>query len=265
MTINILDEIKRDYVRDLAMHGGRTDGRAMDAFRPISVEPGVITSAEGSARVKLGKSQVIAGIKLGVGSPFPDRPKEGVLSTNAEFLPLASPSFESGPPSELSIELARVVDRGIRSANAVDIASLLIDEDTEGKSKVWAVYIDLYVLDHDGNLQDAAGLAAMSAILNVQMPKYEDGKLTLEEKTGPLPSQATAVSCTFGKIGNAILVDPSYEEEVSLDARITMATIPGHICACQKTGMGSFKLEEIDSCMQIALKKGDELRALLKQ
>ncbi|VVC02956.1 Exosome complex component Rrp42 [Candidatus Burarchaeum australiense] len=265
MTLNILDEIKRDYVRDLIQKGNRTDNRAMDEYRKISVEPGVITSAEGSSRVRIGKSQVMVGVKLGVGSPFPDRPTEGVLTTNAEFLPLASPNFESGPPNDESIELARVVDRGIRSANAVDIASLMIGEDADSKPKVWAVYIDVYVLDHDGNLQDAAGLAAMSAILNTQMPKYEDGKLMLEEKTGPLPSKGTAVSCTFGKIGSKIFVDPSYEEEVSLDARLTMASIPGHICACQKTGRGSFKVEEIDACMDLALRKGDELRALLGQ
>jgi len=265
MVLDVLDEVKRDYVRDLVKGGKRPDGRALDEYRKISIEPGFITSAEGSARVTIGKTTVLAGLKLGVGSPFPDRPVEGVLMTNAEFLPLASPHFESGPPREEAIEFARVTDRGIRGSNAVDIASLSIGEDSDGKPKVWMVFLDLYALDHDGNLQDAAGLAAMAAVLNAQMPKYEDGKLVLDEKTGPLPSKATAVSCTFGKIGDKVFLDPTYAEEISLDAKVTISTIDGHICACQKSGGGGFKAAELGSAMELALKRGDELRAMLKQ
>ena len=264
MVLGILDEIKRGYVRDLMKEGRREDDRALDEYRRISVEPGLITSAEGSARVRIGRSEVLVGVKLAVGFPFPDRPNEGVLMTNAEFLPLASQDFESGPPREDSIELARVVDRGIRGANAVDIAALSLGEDDEGKTKVWMTCLDIYVLDHDGNLQDAAALAAMAAILNTQLPKYEDGRLILEEKTGPLPSQATAVSCTLGKMGGHILADPSYAEEVGLDAKLTIATIPDHVCACQKSGGGGFSMAELDHCFDLALRKGDELRAHLR-
>ena len=113
-------------------------------------------------------------------------------------------------------------------------------------------------------MQDAAGLAAMAAILNVQMPKYEDGAIIREEKTGPLPSKGTAVSCTFCKIGDKILLDPSYSEEVGLDSKLTIATVKDHVCACQKSFGGGLTRSDLDSCFDLALKKGDELRALLK-
>ncbi len=262
--LDVLDQIKRGYIRDMVKQNKRIDNRAFDEYRKVEVEQGMITSAEGSARARIGKSEVLVGVKIGVGSPFPDRPSEGILMTNAEFLPLASSTFESGPPREDSIELARVVDRGIRSANAVDIASLSLGEDEEGRPKVWITFLDIYVIDHDGNLQDAAGLAAMSAILNTQLPKYEDGQIVREEKTGPLPSKATALSCTFGKIADKIILDPCYAEEVSLDSKLTIATVKDHICACQKSGGGGLSRAELDYCMDLALKKGEELRGKLK-
>ncbi|MFA6036148.1 MAG: exosome complex protein Rrp42 [Candidatus Micrarchaeia archaeon] len=263
--MNILDEVKKEFIRDLAKSGKRADERGPDEYRKISLEHGLITTAEGSAQVKMGKTQVLAGVKLATGTPFPDRPKEGVFSTNAEFLPLASPTFESGPPSEESIELARVVDRGIRSSNAVDVASLFIGEAPDGKPVVWSVYLDLYILDHDGNLIDAAALAAMAAIRTAQMPKYEDGKVIREATKNRVPSKNDAVECTFAKIGDRIYLDPSYDEEVGMDCRFTAATTPGHICACQKGGRGAFTTKELDYCMDLALRKGDELRRLLPE
>lgn len=175
--MDILDEIKKDYVIDLMKNGKRPDDRGFLDYRPCTVEKGIFESAEGSARVKLGKTQVVAGVKIDVGTPFKDRPDEGVLSTTAELLPLASPTFEPGPPDENAIELARIVDRGIRSSNSVDLNSLFIEKD-----KVLMVFVDIYVLDHDGNLIDASALAAMAALLNAKLPKYEDGKLIRTER-----------------------------------------------------------------------------------
>lgn len=170
--MNILDEIKKDYVANLILKGKRADERGFEDYRELKLEKNVVGSAEGSARVHLGQTQVLVGVKMDVGTPFPDRQDEGILSTNAELLPLASPIFEPGPPNENSIELARVVDRGIRSAGAIDLKSLFLET-----GKVWGVYIDLWVLDYDGNLIDAAALAAMAALLNTKMPKYENGKV----------------------------------------------------------------------------------------
>ena len=97
------------------------------------------------------------------------------MTVNAELVPLASPTYEPGPPDETSIELARIVDRGIRESKAIDTEKLCIEP---GK-KVFVVFVDVYVLNHDGNLIDAAALAAMSALMNTKMPNYEikDGEV----------------------------------------------------------------------------------------
>ncbi|MFA6908021.1 MAG: exosome complex protein Rrp42 [Candidatus Micrarchaeia archaeon] len=253
-----LNEIKRDTLLALVSQGQRGDGRGMFDYRKINVQPGVLQNPEGSSVVSIGKSQVMAGIKFDVAKPFPDRPKEGVLSTSADLLPLASHLFETGPPSDEAIELARVVDRGIRSANIIDLASFYIDEE-----KVLAVYIDLFILDHDGNLIDTAALAAMSALLSARMPKVEEGKIIRGEFTGKVPIKAKVVTCTFGKIGDKVFLDPSLDEEKGMDCRLTLATTPQHLCAAQKGGWGAVSDKEVMELFDISLEKGKQLRALL--
>lgn len=256
--MEILDEVKKDFVKDILKKGRRPDERAFEEYRPVTVEKMAIPAAEGSARVRLGQSQVLVGVKMGVGTPFADRPDEGVLATNAELLPMASPSFEPGPPSPESIELARVVDRGIRSANTIDLKSLVIET-----GKVWMTFVDIYVLDHDGNLIDAAALAAAAALRCARMPKFEDGKIVYGEYSGPLKLGADCVACTFAKIDSNLLLDPSFDEEKAMDARLTISTTAKHVAAMQKGGSGGFKREEISQMIDTAFRKGAELRSLI--
>ena len=159
MSNEMMSSIKRDHMIHLLEEGKRQDGRGVKDFRKISIETGLIESADGSARVRIGNTTVIAGIKIIPGTPFGDTPNLGVLTTGMELIPMAHPTFESGPPGEDAIELARVVDRGIRESGMVDVEALCI---TPGE-EVWMCYIDIYAIDHDGNLFDAANLAAVAA------------------------------------------------------------------------------------------------------
>lgn len=250
----IVTSVRRDYIADLARQGKRIDARTMDQFRDVSVEVGSIKSAQGSALVGIGKTQVIAGIKMEHAEPFPDKPDSGMLVVNAELLPLASPTFEPGRPDENAIELARVVDRGIRESDAIDLDKLVIKSGEE----VWAVFIDIHVLDHDGNLIDASAVAAIAALLNTKPP--EDEAWTLPE----FPIQKKPVTVTVAKINNKLMVDPCLDEEGVMDARISIATIEdGSICAMQKGGIGWFSREELEQAYELAKAEGAELRSKL--
>ena len=163
---SLVTKVRLKQIEQLLEKGKRLDERGLLDTREIKIEQGLIEKAEGSARVLLGKTEVLVGVKVGLGEPFPDTPNDGVLTVNAELVPLASPNFEPGPPDENSIELARVVDRGIRESKCVDTEKLCIEP---GK-KVFVVFVDIYVLNHDGNLIDAAALAAMAALINTKMP-----------------------------------------------------------------------------------------------
>lgn len=250
----IVSSVKRDYIVDLLQQGKRVDARALDQYREISVEKGIIKQAQGSALVKIGNTQALVGVKIEHGEPFPDTPDSGILIVNAELLPLASPTFEPGRPDENAIELARVVDRGIRESEAIDLEKLVVKSGED----VWAVFIDIYTLDHDGNLLDVSALAAIAALLDAKPPK--DEAWTLPE----FPLTKKPVAATIVKINNKLVVDPCLEEENVMDARLTIATTEdGSICAMQKGGVGHFTREEIESAYELARAQGAKLREKL--
>ena len=144
-------EIIGERIKKYLKQGKRFDNRKTEEFREILVETGVSKNAEGSARVKIGNTEVIVGIKMSVGTPYPDSPNKGNLMTTAELLPLSSPRFESGPPKFEAIELGRIIDRGVRESKFIEFEKLCIKEG----EKVWTVFIDIYSINDDGNLLDA--------------------------------------------------------------------------------------------------------------
>jgi exosome complex component RRP42 len=260
---SLITKVRQRQIAQTVDAGKRLDGRDLTDFREFRIEQGVIEKAEGSARVWLGKSDVLVGVKVETGEPFPDTPNEGVMTVNAELVPLASPTYEPGPPDESSIELARIVDRGIRESKAIDTAKLCIEP---GK-KVFVVFVDVYVLNHDGNLIDASALAAMSALMNTKMPNYEvkDGEITIKQGYTPLPIRSHPVTITVAKINDKLLVDPGAEEEQVMDARLTLAVNDeGNICAIQKGLAGYFSPQQIIDASKLAQEKAAELRKKLK-
>jgi exosome complex component RRP42 len=258
----VITKVKQKQIAQLIEKGKRLDGRELTDYREIKIEQGIIERAEGSARILLGKTEVVVGIKVEMGEPFSDTPNEGVLTVNAELVPLASPRFEPGPPDENSIELARIVDRGIRESKAIDTGKLCIEP---GK-KVFVVFVDVYVLNHDGNLIDASALAAMAALLNTKMGKYEveDGEVKMKPGYEQLPLKKRPITVTCAKIGGRIVVDPWLDEEQVMDARISIAfDDDDNICAIQKGGTGYFEPKELFEAARIAKEKAKELRKKL--
>jgi len=257
--------ISKAYIEEISEKGFRHDGRKFDEFRkPIEIEYGISSkSAEGSARVKIGNTEVVAGVKLDVGTPFSDKPGEGTIMVNVELLPLSSTKYEAGPPNIEAIEMSRVIDRGIRECHAVDFKKLCIKEG----EKVWLVFIDIYPINADGNLFDACSLAALAALKDAKFPKIdEDGVVDYKERTkNPLPLQKMPLECTVLKIKNKFFVDPTVDEEAAMDARITVAfTDKGVISAMQKGGRVPLKSEDIDQMIDLAAAKIKELRGHLK-
>jgi len=254
-------ELKRHFIGRLIDNNRRIDGRGFDDFRDVELQNGMIgDKAEGSALIKLGNTEVLCGIKLNTGEPWPDTPAEGILMTGAELVPIASPNFETGRPGEEAIELARVVDRGIRESKMVDLEKLCI---TEGE-KVWMVFVDLHVLNHDGNLLDACSMAAVSALKNTFVPKFEDNAVVRGEKDRDLPVVKTPISCTFAKINKGIVIDPILDEEFAMDARLTVTTSGKEIHAMQKGEIGAFSPDEVSQMVDKAMAKYKDLAKNIK-
>lgn len=251
----------RAHVLRCLQKGVRYDGRKETDFRKVTIKTGVSASAEGSALATLGETQVMVGIKLSLEKPYPDRPDEGNIMVNAELLPLSSPEFEPGPPGIFAVELARVVDRGIREAHAIDVHKLVV---TRGE-KVWSVAIDVCTINDDGNLIDASALAALAALRDAVFPLYADDKLDYKTKTDKkLPLKVQPLAVTVYKIGSFLIVDPQPDEEKVMEARLTVTTTEdGNVCSLQKGGDQILTIEEIDKMVGISLEKAKELRKML--
>ena len=261
---SVLDELKKNQIIELLEQGKRIDGRALDEPREISIEINAIPKANGSAKVRLGDTEVLCGVKIQPDRPFPDMGDKGIFMCTAELLPLSHPTVETGPPRDDVIELARVTDRGIRESNMVDVSQLVIEKD----KSVVGVFADIVVIDYDANLFDACSYAATAALLTSTTPKWTmvDDKVTLVDEETPLPTTTIPVSVTMGKIGNHIIVDPNGDEWASMDARITITTnSDGNICALQKGGSDGFTQDEINQCGEISVRVGAKIREKLKE
>jgi exosome complex component RRP42 len=262
----IIPKIKRETIKKLLKQGERIDGRRLDEYRPIEVFLDPVPKAEGSAAVRLGNTLVMTGVKLEVGTPYSDRPEEGVLQVHAEFVPLASPTFEPGPPDEYAIETARVIDRSLREPRAIRLEDLVI---IPGK-KVWLVFNDLYLIDHDGNIIDAGMLSSMLALNITKIPKIvsiEGDNIVIDKtvKETPLPINLNVVTVTIGLLEDILIVDPSLEEELVIDSKVTIAVDEkNRIVGIQKMGMKGIKSSLLDQIVDTALRKAPELHDILK-
>lgn len=257
-----MNEEHKSHILKALDAGVRLDGRKLDEFRPITIQIGVSSTAEGSAMVTAGETQAIAGVKMGLGTPYPDTPDAGVLMVNAELLPISNPEFEPGPPGIDSIETARVIDRGIRESHAFDTKSLCMKKG----EKVWMVQCDVVPLNFDGNLIDIGGLATLAALCTSRFPVVDaEGKVDYHKKTDKrLELVHLPIPITIGKIGPHLIVDPTQEEEKALDARLTITVIEtGDLCALQKGGAAPLTQDEVKRMVELALVKSKELRAKL--
>ncbi len=258
MADEVVSEIQREYLKDLAEQGRRFDGRDFDEYRDIEIETDLIRPAEGSARVQLGDTEVYCGVKMQLGDPYSDSPNQGVITTSAELNPIAAPDFESGPPRGPTIEVARVIDRGIRESDALPLEDLVI----EPGEKCWVVYLDVHVVDFDGNLFDAGSLGLLAALKTANVPWHnvEDGR-----EPEPLEVQHEPIMTTAAKVGGELLFDPTAMEETVARPRMSVSVDEnGRVRAAQKGLSGGFTPEEVKSVINQSRVKADELRAVLR-
>ncbi|MDW0127677.1 MAG: exosome complex protein Rrp42 [Nitrososphaeraceae archaeon] len=259
----IVENLRKKQMRESISAGKRLDERGLDEIRPIEIELDVIKKASGSAWVKLGNTEVVTGVKVETGEPFEGLENSGALIITAEVLPIASPHVEPGPPDEETIELARVVDRGVRESEMLDLSKLVL---VPGRI-VYTIFVDCSIINVDGNLFDAASYAVVSALASCKLPVFEikDDKVVETGRTQEPPITTMPVSITTVKIGDYLLSDPNTEEEACMDARLTITTnSKGSIVAMQKGLKGNFSVDEVKSIADKARIKGEEIRGKLK-
>jgi exosome complex component RRP42 len=252
------------YISKNLRRGKRIDGRDLFQYRDINVEVNLVKAAEGSASVSLGDSKVITGIKYELGPPFPDMPDKGVYTVMAELIPIASPLYESGPPDEEAVELARLVDRPIRSAETINNDILCIIPE----KLVYVIFIDVYVMNFSGNLIDCSAISALASLISSKIPKARiiDEEKAKVEWSGEFYNTKELVknlpiSVTFGKLDDIVFLDPNLMEELVMDGRITFAfNDDGNLVSIQKGLDATFSNEEIKTLAKKAKDLSNDMR-----
>ncbi|CAK8530896.1 unnamed protein product [Lathyrus sativus] len=260
---------EKKFIESALLSELRVDGRGPLDYRKLNIKFG---RGDGSAEVQLGETRVMGFVSGQLVQPYRDRPNEGTLSVFTEFSPMADPSFEPGRPGESAVELGRIIDRGLRESRAIDTESLCI----LSAKLVWAIRIDIHILDNAGNLVDAANIAALASLMTFRRPECslggEDGQQVVvhpPEVREPLPLiiHHLPIAVTFGFFSNENLVvlDPTYREEAVMTGRMTTTlNANGDVCAIQKPGGQGVSQRVIMHCLKLAHVKAGDITAKIK-
>ncbi|KAH9983796.1 ribosomal protein S5 domain 2-like protein [Russula compacta] len=202
----------------------RPDGREPSNCRDLFVNVGSISTADGSALVRLGHTTIVCGIKAEIAEPDLERPTEGFLVPNIDLPALCAPRFKPGPPSEDAQVLSDRLASTIAAAGVLPLSALCIHPERAA----WVLYVDATCINYDGNAFDAALIAMVAALKNTTLPKAtydeETGRTTCTRKSrAPLPLKRLPVSYTFGVFDETtVLADPTAFEEPLLHTSISI-------------------------------------------
>ncbi|KAI9143007.1 ribosomal protein S5 domain 2-type protein [Paraphysoderma sedebokerense] len=256
---------EKSFLIEALKSGVRLDNRGVYDFRPVRITFG---SELGTAEVQLGRTRVSATVTAEVIRPNPDRPSEGVVIFNTEFSPMASPNFEAGRLSEEEILVSRILEKALRRSRAIDTEGLCI----LANEQVWQVRIDIRILDHEGNVIDCAGIAAIAALLHFRRPDVtvvgEEVTVHTMEERNPVPLTIfhvpVCISFAFFENGSLLVVDPALLEEQTKEGDMTVTmNVHKEVCAITKTGGTPLDLEQIERCVQIGSIKVQEVTEVL--
>uniref|UniRef100_A0A671WR26 Ribosomal RNA-processing protein 43 n=1 Tax=Sparus aurata TaxID=8175 RepID=A0A671WR26_SPAAU len=253
-----------EYHRSFLKENCRPDGRELSEFRTTTLNIGSISTADGSALVKVGNTTVICGIKAELTNPTVEAPGKGYIVPNVDLPPLCSSRFRPGPPSEQAQAASQFVADVIESSEVIQTEDLCIER---GKL-CWVLYCDLMCLDYDGNLLDACTIALLAALKNTKLPEVTISTETPEvnlAKTRGLHIHKHPVSASFCVFDDSILiVDPTAEEESLKTAQLTVVTDEeDRLCTVHKPGGTSLSGEKLQECISRATARQREIQKLI--
>ncbi|KAF9035906.1 ribosomal protein S5 domain 2-type protein [Panaeolus papilionaceus] len=273
------------YLEKYLAEGVRVDGRglseedeeeeedetARDGFRSVYVNVGSISTADGSALVRLGDTTIVCGVKAEIAEPELDRPNEGFLVPNLDLPAMCSPKFKPGPPSDDAQILSERLHQALVASNILPLTSLCIHP---GKA-VWTLYVDATCINYNGNAFDAALLAMVLALKNTKLPEplyNPETGATICSRSKPrlplalAPVDAFPIPASFGIFNSKhILPDTtSFEEPLCQSSISVVLAAGGKIVALTQYGPVSLinadegsERDALKTCIEKAKKRRD--------
>ncbi|KAF5387939.1 hypothetical protein D9615_000785 [Tricholomella constricta] len=253
----------RVYLERFLAEDVRPDGRALTAWRDVSVNAGSIITADGSALVRLGNTTVVCGVKAEIAEPELARPAEGFLVPNLDLPAMCSPRFKPGPPTEDAQVLSDRLNEALLASAILPLASLCIHP----AKAAWVLYVDATCINYDGNVFDATLLAMVAALKNTRLPKAvydpETHRTTcFRSALSPLHITRTPVAMSFGVFdATTLLADPTASEEPLLDATLTVLADSASGALLSVSQLGTHPEGALQACLAAAAQRRPVLAA----
>jgi ribonuclease PH len=190
----------------------RSGGRAANELRPVTIEPGFMRSATGSALISCGGTRVICTASVQESVPrWMAGQGRGWMTAEYGMLPASTGDRKQrdvtkGRPDGRTVEIQRLIGRSLRGV--ADLNAL--GERT--------IYVDCDVLEADGGTRCASITGAYVALALAVKRLQKEGLLV----KSPLTGSIAAVSC--GVVDGVPLLDLDYPEDSSaeVDANVVM-------------------------------------------
>jgi len=235
----------------------RNDGRTPDELRPLTIEPGFVRTATGSALISAGGTRVICTASAVDGVPrWMSGKGRGWVTAEYAMLPASTGDrkqrdVSKGRPDGRTVEIQRLIGRSIRG---------IVDFEALGER---TIYLDCDVLEADGGTRCASITGAYVALHLACNKLIAGGQL----ERLPLTQSVAAVSC--GMVDGRALLDLDYSEDstAEVDANVVM-TGDGGLVEVQATAertpltraslddllaLGATGIERLREAQQVAL------------
>ena len=233
----------------------RSDGRAPDEIRPVTITPRFMKHAEGSALIEVGDTKVVCSVSVEERvPPFLKGKGEGWITSEYGMLPRSTATrvqreASKGKLSGRTQEIQRLIGRSLRAI--VDLKAL-------GERTLW---IDCDVIQADGGTRTASITGAFVALVEALRHLKKQGAFV------DLPLQDFVAATSVGKVAGQILLDLNYDEDSSAEVDMNIVkTGRGRFVEIQGTAEDTpFTDEELAALMASADKGVQQLIALQKK
>ncbi len=218
--------------------GIRADGRRLDELRPIKLEIGVLSNADGSAYIEQGKSKVIAAV-YGPRELHPKHlslPDRAMLRCRYHMAPFSVEQRKSPAPSRREMELSKVVREALEPSIFLEYYPRT------------SIDVFIEVLEADGGTR-CAGITAASLAL----------------ADAGIPTRDLVSACAAGKVEGLFVLDLTDAEDKASEADVPLAIMPnlGSITLLQMDGM--LTLDEFQSIVELAVKGCKQIHSIQRE
>jgi ribonuclease PH len=224
----------------------RSNGRAPDELRPVTIEPGFVKTATGSALISCGGTRVICTASVQESVPrWLVGKGRGWMTAEYGMLPASTGERKQrdvakGRPDGRTVEIQRLIGRSLRG---------IADLEALGER---TIYVDCDVLEADGGTRCASITGGYVALALAARKLQQDGLLTKSPLTGTI----AAVSC--GIVEGVPLLDLDYPEDstAEVDANVVMTGEGGLVevqATAERTPLSRTHLDELLALAQTGI------------